>query len=80
MKVLGMSGRFIVCILLQCLLWLCCVTAKSATGDRILVIHEDTDIESTFSQFFGSLTGSLVRFTETNLRAKLQIDVSQSKE
>jgi len=32
------------------------VAAKSATGDRVLVIHEDDSVQSEFSQFFDSLT------------------------
>src|SRR5271170_499278 len=31
------------------------VNAKSATGDRVLVIHEEDSIQSEFSQFFDSL-------------------------
>ena len=34
-----------------------CVNAKSATGDRVLVIHEEESVQSEFSQFFYSLTG-----------------------
>ena len=31
------------------------VTAKSATGSRVLVIHEEDAVRTTFSQFFDSL-------------------------
>jgi hypothetical protein len=36
--------------------------AKSATGDRVLVIHEEATIESEFSQFFETLTGALILY------------------
>jgi hypothetical protein len=44
-------------LLLQILLFVIHVNAKSATGDRILVIHEEDSIQSTFSQIFDSLKG-----------------------
>ena len=53
-----MLGMPIWTLLLQFLLLLCNVNAKSATGDRVLVVHEEKDIQSTFSQFFESLTGT----------------------
>jgi hypothetical protein len=42
---------------LQILLFVIHVNAKSATGDRVLVIHEEDSIQSTFSQVFDSLKG-----------------------
>lgn len=53
-----MLGMPIWTLLLQFLLLLWNVNAKSATGDRVLVVHEEKDIQSTFSQFFESLTGT----------------------
>jgi len=51
------ADSFPVHLLLLLLLFLVSVTAKSATGDRVLVIHEDKSIHSQFSQFFRSLEG-----------------------
>jgi hypothetical protein len=43
--------------LLLLALLLVAVNAISATGDRVLVIHEEDSVQSDFSQFFDSLKG-----------------------
>jgi hypothetical protein len=48
-------------LLLQILLLVVRVSGKSATGDRVLVVHEEESIQSAFSQFFDSLK-SIVAF------------------
>jgi hypothetical protein len=44
-------------LLLQILLFIIHVNAKSATGNRVLVVHEEDSIQSSFSQVFDSLKG-----------------------
>jgi hypothetical protein len=55
------QGRMLVLqcwsLLLQILLFVVHVNAKSATGDRVLVIHEEDSIQTSFSQVFDSLKG-----------------------
>ena len=53
-----MLGRRYIHLLLQfAFLFILHVNAKSATGDRVLVIHEEDTVQQTFSQFFASLKG-----------------------
>src|SRR5580700_4162160 len=60
------------------------VNAKSVTGDRVLVIHEEDSIQSEFSQFFDSLKGTPSYLPKTAIltllsRSRIPIDVPQSK-
>ena len=52
-----MLGRRYIHLLLQFLVLFTGlqVHAKSAVGDRVLVVHEEDSIHTTFSQFFDSL-------------------------
>jgi hypothetical protein len=73
-------------LFVQMLLALLCivsVNAKSATGDRVLVIHEEDSIQSAFSQFFDSLKGIFsplgYQVQLMKNRSKISIDVFKSK-
>jgi oligosaccharyltransferase complex subunit beta len=53
-----LARRYVHLLLQLAFLFIVRVNAKSATGDRVLVIHEEDTIQDTFSQFFASLKGS----------------------
>jgi len=42
---------------LFCLVWIGCVQAKSAVGDRVLVVLEDAANKALYSQFWQDLEG-----------------------
>lgn len=65
-------------LLLQILLLVGSVCAKSATGDRVLVVHEEDSVQSAFSQFFDSLKSTaLLEFIDN--RSGIPIVISQSE-